>query len=329
MAPTFSKIAVAPTPGITISSGLRCCHADCHALFSSIDDSEEHAFKAHSGNVDATTCKIYEYLLDSGQVRLHRVLDEEEGENPEKISFSSTCLDTSAKRVAAVRDDRQSNKQQIRSAKAPTSVVQETCPSPSRAPVVESLPPSQPFMSTPSSRALSRQSTEPFMDIPSSSSSSFSTSSFLSSSSFSSFSQDSGNNEDQKLCRILDAVQEISDQCRICWVHRETTRPHLTFRCPKGICSSNDWNRFKVGLRFPKNTVCYFCLAPFAAPFDHTRAPPGTRPSPDDCDYPDVLKELVYILYQNKSLRGKIFSKLGVSEPSSLPMYQRFIGKRQ
>ena len=77
MAPTFSKFAVAPTPGITVISGSRCCHPDCYALFSSIDDSEEHARKVHSGNVVAATCSIYERLLDSGHVRLHRVLDED------------------------------------------------------------------------------------------------------------------------------------------------------------------------------------------------------------------------------------------------------------
>jgi len=41
------------------------------------------------------------------------------------------------------------------------------------------------------------------------------------------------------------------------------------------------------------------------------------------------LKELVYILYQNEALRTKIFAKLGVAQPSSLTLYQRFIGKRQ
>jgi len=42
-----------------------------------------------------------------------------------------------------------------------------------------------------------------------------------------------------------------------------------------------------------------------------------------------VLKELVYILYQDEDLRTKIFTKLGVARPSSLTLYQRFIGKRQ
>lgn len=42
-----------------------------------------------------------------------------------------------------------------------------------------------------------------------------------------------------------------------------------------------------------------------------------------------MLKELAYILYQDDPLRRKIFSKLGISEPLTLQLYQRFIGKRQ
>jgi hypothetical protein len=41
------------------------------------------------------------------------------------------------------------------------------------------------------------------------------------------------------------------------------------------------------------------------------------------------LKELVYILYQEEALREKIFTRLGVAGPSSLPLYQRFIGKKR
>lgn len=247
-------------------------------------------------------------------------------------------------------DDVQGNQQQqtgfvkasalLRNYNSQSSVVQEssqTLPTP----MVETPPSSQPYKLTASGQALSRQSTESVVDIPSPSSSSWplsSSSSFssttttttsLSSRSLSSFSEGSGESGDQKLRRILCAVQKISDECRICWLHRETTRPHLTFRCPKRICSSNDWNRFKIGLRFPKDTVCYFCLAPYAAPFNHARPSLGTRPSPDDCEYPDVLKELAYILYQDDPLRRKIFSKLGISEPLTLQLYQRFIGKRQ
>jgi hypothetical protein len=41
------------------------------------------------------------------------------------------------------------------------------------------------------------------------------------------------------------------------------------------------------------------------------------------------LKELVFILYKDEALRQKIFTKLGTAQPSSLTLYQRFIGKRR
>jgi hypothetical protein len=76
MAPVYSKIPVAPFPGITLVSGLRCGHKGCFALFSSQDDSEEHAAMAHNGNVLAETCTIYEGCSSSGEVKLYHVVDE-------------------------------------------------------------------------------------------------------------------------------------------------------------------------------------------------------------------------------------------------------------
>lgn len=87
MPPTFSKVAVEATPRLI--SGLRCGHADCYALFSTLEDSEEHALRAHSGNVAAVTCNIQEKKLASGQVQLCRVLDKD-GEEAFKIFFE--CL---------------------------------------------------------------------------------------------------------------------------------------------------------------------------------------------------------------------------------------------
>ncbi len=200
----------------------------------------------------------------------------------------------------------------------PSSLRHETN---ARAPLAKTPPASQLTESTSSGQGLSRQSTEPAIDNPSSSSSF--------SSSFSSVSSGNGDIGDQKLSRILVAVRGMVDECRICWVNRETRRPHRTFKCTTGICAGYNWDKYKVGLQFPKNIACYFCLSPFGPPFNHAGASPGTRPSADLCEYPDVLKELVYILYQNEALRTKIFAKLGVARPSSLTLYQRFIGKRQ
>jgi hypothetical protein len=46
------------------------------------------------------------------------------------------------------------------------------------------------------------------------------------------------------------------------------------------------------------------------------------------CDYPDVIKELVYIVYRDEGLRNRVFSKLGHSTPGNLILYNRYIGKK-
>ncbi len=320
MAPTFSKVAMVATPQITVISGLRCGHAGCYALFSTFEDSEEHALNAHSGNVVAVTCNIHEKKMESGRVQLYRVLDED-GEDALQDKYTAAYYGISES-VATGDDSNQvmSENGQLQNKDKTPSVLQKTAPTEDA--LVETPPASQSTVST----SLSRQSTEPAIDTASSTS----TSTFSSSASLSAVSSGSGDIGDQKLGRIMAAVQEIVDECRICWVQRETTRrPHRTFKCSTGICSGSNWGRFKVGLQFPKNVVCYFCLSPYGPPFDHTRAPAGTKQTPDHCEYPDVLKELVYILYQEEVLRKKIFTRLGVAEPSSLSLYQRFIGKRR
>lgn len=149
-------------------------------------------------------------------------------------------------------------------------------------------------------------------------------------SSISSFSSEkNGSDSNAKLCRILEVVEEVVDECRICWVNRTASHPHTTYRCPTKICSGVGWKRFKANLQFPSGKICYFCFAPFGPPFNHRQPPPGTQRSADLCDYPDVLKELLYILYHNESLRKKVFSKLGHSTPSSLSLYKRYISKMQ
>jgi hypothetical protein len=320
MAPTFSKVAMVATPHITVISGLRCGHAGCYALFSTFEDSEEHALNAHSGNVVAVSCNIHEKKMESGRVQLYRVLDED-GEDALQNKFMGAHYDISES-VATGDGGNQvmRENEQLQTKDKTPSMLQETAPSGDF--LVDTPPASQSTVST----SLSRQSTEPAIDTASSTS----TSSSSSSTSFSSVSSGSGEIGDQKLGRIMAAVQEIVGECRICWVQRETTRrPHRTFKCPTGICSGSNWGRFKVGLQFPKNVVCYFCLSPYGPPFDHTRASAGTQQTSDLCEYPDVLKELVYILYQDEALREKIFAKLGAAGPSGLSLYQRFIGKRR
>jgi hypothetical protein len=132
---------------------------------------------------------------------------------------------------------------------------------------------------------------------------------------------------DGQLHRILAMAKEIVDQCHICWVHKEVTCPYRTFHCPTGICSGNEWKTFRSNVPFPPGVVCYFCFAPYSPPFNHTRALPGTKQAPDVCEYPDILKELLYILYQDQLLRGKIFARLGVAPPLTLYNYKKYIAK--
>lgn len=223
------------------------------------------------------------------------------------------CVATSDDGSKVTRDANGQPGTELLKLSTPSSVRRETAPT--EAPLDETPLTSQ---STSRSQCLSRQPTEPAIDIPSSSSSS------LSSLSFSSVSSSTTDIGDQKLNRVLAAVRGVVDECRICWVTREQRRPHRTYKCATGICSDEKWDRFKVSLRFPKNVVCFFCLSPYGPPFNHART---TRPG--DCEYPDVLKELVYILYQDEASREKIFKKLGVAQPSGLSLYQRFISKRQ
>lgn len=124
-----------------------------------------------------------------------------------------------------------------------------------------------------------------------------------------------------KLSRILSVVQEIVFECRICWVSRTRSAPHDTFRCSRRTCSGGEWTRFKSIVWFPCGMVCFYCFAPFSAPFNHAQAPTKGRQSPDQCEYPDVLKELTYIIYQDASLRQSVFEKLGHSMPSNLNAY--------
>lgn len=196
---------------------------------------------------------------------------------------------------------------------------EETLPSTQQelSPLIPTPPCSQPPPSDlESSDPVSRQSTLSTMGVT------------LSSSSLSS-NDVAAEDEDSVLHRVLAVAQEATDQCRVCWVSREKSRPHATFRCPTRICSSREWQVFKSDLRFPPGAVCYFCLAPYGPPFNHARAAPGVRQSPELCEYPDVLKELVYIIYQDEVLREKVFSTLGVNAPSTLYLYKRYITKEQ
>lgn len=93
MPPVFSKIPVLRLPHMTIVSGLKCGHLGCDALFVNLGDSKEHAVKIHDGKVAAMTCAIYEHTLNSGDMRLHRVLEEDGEQDCTNPYFATlTCL---------------------------------------------------------------------------------------------------------------------------------------------------------------------------------------------------------------------------------------------
>jgi hypothetical protein len=174
-------------------------------------------------------------------------------------------------------------------------------------------------------RTLSRHSTDSSIETISSFSSTPSPSLSLSSSSTpsSSFStpaalicsNDAEYNEQEALNRIHNALLDMIDECRTCWVDRVVTRPHNTCHCHKKTLRGREWEKMKSALRFP-SVLCIYCLVRYEAPFYHERAPEGSKQTPRMCEYPDALKELVYIIYENRALRRKVFAKLGVPEPT-------------
>jgi hypothetical protein len=68
MVPAFSKIPIAAFPGIHVLSGLICCYESCNALISSMEDAQAHAGADHGGKMAASTCGIYERMLENGEI---------------------------------------------------------------------------------------------------------------------------------------------------------------------------------------------------------------------------------------------------------------------
>jgi hypothetical protein len=128
--------------------------------------------------------------------------------------------------------------------------------------------------------------------------------------------------------RIASLAGELVGQCRICWVNGKLGRGHFTYRCKTGICSTNEWKTFKAQTTFPSGVVCFLCFGLYGPPFNHEMPAPGSRYKGDLCDYPDVLKELTFILYKKTAIRNAIFARLGHPSPSSTMSYWRFLGRR-
>ena len=100
---------------------------------------------------------------------------------------------------------------------------------------------------------------------------------------------------------------ESADNCQVYWLY---TKP--------------------LGLPMPgllsRNQQSYCCFTTFDPPFNHAWAQHGVCQA-DLCGYSDILKELVYILFQDQSLWEKIFSQLGLPSPDTLSLYKQYIMK--
>jgi hypothetical protein len=329
----------------------------------------------HEGKIMAATCRIHKSTLESGEIRLYRVIDEtgasasyidelqdftnvHEDEEPLDMPTTITMkgmkvgggkentqqqlhtMFSPASSLLRTSDDSPLSFRKLSTASAPTQVQEPSsnvrpvtlentppCSQPKSTPFADTPPCTQRSVSYHAVRPVSGQSTESF-DVTSVSSSSSSPFSFSSPSPSSVVvSNEIGKEDQDALDRILAAVVDMMDECRICWLDRVVTRPHRTYRCSKKTLSNREWELFKGDLRFPNGVLCYFCLATYGPPFNHVRAPVGVKQTHELCDYPDALKEVVFILYKDISLRQRVFSKLGVTMPSNLYLYKRYITK--
>lgn len=129
--------------------------------------------------------------------------------------------------------------------------------------------------------------------------------------------------------RILRLAKELDGQCRVCWVNGKVGRMHYTYRCDSGVCSSSGWKMFKAKATFPPGMACFLCFGMYGPPFNHEVPPTGSKYKGDLCDYPDILKELSYIIFHSEPHRNIVFARLGHATPPTVVSYWRFIGKRR
>jgi hypothetical protein len=120
---------------------------------------------------------------------------------------------------------------------------------------------------------------------------------------------------------ILDLTLEVAGQCPICFFHRTTCQPHWAFRCDSGLCGTAPrWKSFKTFLRLG-SSVCWRCALPFGSPYNHP-------PPPSQCDYPDLLKELAFLVYvDDHNVRDAVFAVLGSTPPATLARYGHWLGQ--
>jgi hypothetical protein len=86
---------------------------------------------------------------------------------------------------------------------------------------------------------------------------------------------------------------------------------------------------FKAKATFPPGMACFLCFGMYGPPFNHEVPPTGSKYKGDLCDYPDILKELSYIIFHSEPHRNIVFARLGHATPPTVVSYWRFIGKRR
>ena len=124
----------------------------------------------------------------------------------------------------------------------------------------------------------------------------------------------------RQLERLLAVVDDACGQCRMCWINGEVTEPHYTYRCQNTVLSSHGRKSFSIQA---KDAVCflYFALTPYSPPFNHNVPPPGGPCRGELSEYPDVIKELAYLLYNQVELRNAAFGTLGQPAPPTMNSY--------
>ena len=116
-------------------------------------------------------------------------------------------------------------------------------------------------------------------------------------------------------------------ECRKCWHdHVRSGAQHFTFRCPTKILRSSHWKTFKNAVRFQTSSkICWYCFSPLMPPFSHP--PNSSIGNPKQCQFPDVLKEFCYIIWEDTRTRQEVFDQLEVAMPVDLQGYAGYLIK--
>lgn len=132
----------------------------------------------------------------------------------------------------------------------------------------------------------------------------------------------------EKLAKLQDFLENIigtQSGCAICWFTRCTysSDRHNTLQCPSNLCSLTmpGYIAFKIAIHFEPRTVCYYCCYPYQSTsyldlFIHQKK---------DCLYPDILKPLAWLIWNDASTRERL-KKQGKLQGESLEDYAQWLG---